>query len=102
MPVQPAQPAASVNYNTDQFTDPVTGATVHDDGSDFYLCQANGLLYFKQRTMSGQYNSRTGDFCSYQITLMVQGAFTGPGIVIVVGGVTYAVVDSNNSWCVPV
>jgi hypothetical protein len=101
MPVQRDQPTALINYNTDQFTDPVTGATVHDDGSDYYFCRANNTNYFKQRRMSGQYSSRTGDFCSYQITLVVASATTGTGIVVVIGGVTYAVIDPFNNWCVP-
>lgn len=99
MPVQPDQPTALINYNTDQFTDPVTGATVHDDGSDFYLCQANGIVYFKQRSKSGQYYSRVGNYLSYQITLIPRGVpSTLVGCVTLDG--TTAYIDGNGFWCV--
>lgn len=58
------------NYNTDQFTDPVTGNTVHDDGSLNYIQPETGLLYTKVRTYNGQSGS---GYISYNISLVPGG-----------------------------
>jgi hypothetical protein len=67
------QPTVMYNYNTDQFTDPVYGYTVHDDGSQIYVQPQTGLAYTKIRTYNGQ--SPSG-YISYDITL-VQGVAAG-------------------------
>ncbi len=59
------QPFVNINYNTDQFIDPYTGATVHDDGFDFYTQPFTRIIYAKQRT----FNGLGLGYISYQITL---------------------------------
>jgi len=61
------QPFLTFNYNTDQFTDPVYGFTVHDDGSPTYTQPQTGVLYNKLRIYNGQ--SCSG-YTSYDITLV--------------------------------
>lgn len=64
------QSGQSKDYDTDQFEDPVTGYTVHDDGSNFYISPNNGVLYQKIRTINGYYPDGAGGARpSYSITL---------------------------------
>ena len=74
-----AQPFVTYNYNTDQFTDPVTGQTVHDDGSLTYTQPNTGVVYNKTRTYNGI--SLFSGYVSYSITLTVRGNPTGPFLV---------------------
>jgi len=60
------QPFVTYLYNTDQFTDPVFGFTVHDDGLPTYTSARTGITYTKQRT----YNGQAGGYISFNITLV--------------------------------
>ena len=64
------QPALTINYNTDQFTDPIFGYTVHDDGTSTYTQPDTGIIYRKLRAYNGI--SASG-YCSYKITLISTG-----------------------------
>jgi hypothetical protein len=66
-----SQPFAPINYNTDQFTDPISGVTVHDDGSPTYTSPYNLITYAKVRTINGFYPSSQGGLVnSFEITLV--------------------------------
>lgn len=67
------QPFYTYNYNTDQFVDPadpISGITIHDDGSPTYTSPKSGLTYTKIRVYDGQ--SPSG-YISYRIEF-------GPGV----------------------
>jgi hypothetical protein len=47
------QPFKTFAYNTDQFIDPHTGETIHDDGSNTYTQPDTGIVYTKNRLGEG-------------------------------------------------
>lgn len=83
-----------INYDTDQFTDPTTGYTVYDDGSDIYVQPFTGQVYFKIRTFNGMYTAiGGGNWISYKITL----SLTPPGTngLVMEDGVTFLVAEDG-------
>jgi hypothetical protein len=61
------QPTVTFGYNTDQFQDPVTGMTVHDDGSPTYT-DSTGQVYTKQRFING--------WCAFNVSNNIQLALS--------------------------
>ena len=67
------QPFLTINYNTDEFIDPIYGDTYHDDGSSLFTSPKSGLSYTKQRNYNGI--SATG-YVSYKIALTQVPVYT--------------------------
>ena len=68
------QPFRTFGYNTDQFTDPVTGMTVHDDGTDSYTQPQTGVVYVKKRSING--------WCVFNASNRIELIAGGPAPVI--------------------
>jgi hypothetical protein len=85
------QPFYTVSYNTDQFTDPIYGYTIHDDGSPTYTEPKTGIVYTKFRTYNGQ--GPTG-YISYDITL-VPGGLPVAGFYVADDGQSFYVDESG-------
>ena len=94
------QPFFTELYNTDQFTDPVWGYTVHDDGSPTYTQPDTGIVYTKIRTYNGLAQGTTGTGLSYIITL-VPGGPVPTGFYVAEDGISFYVDESGSNFYVP-
>jgi hypothetical protein len=92
------QPFKTYLYNTDQFTDPKFGFTIHDDGSPTYTEPTTGIIYTKERF----YNAQAGGYASYNIVLVL-GVQTPPAdSYVAADGVTNYVDESGLNFYIPV
>lgn len=71
------QPFLTFAYNTDQFTDPYNGMTVHDDGTTVYVQPQTNTPYIKQRFTNGLCAFNISNVITLRKTVFLTNPLTG-------------------------